>query len=71
MENKFLTKKTKVIIREDVEPNGLKVADRVKKESGVFNSDALKSFDKKISNYYDFDSEEFIEPKMDREQDQI
>ena len=51
MENKFLTKKTKVIIREDVEPNGLKVADRVKKESGVFNSDALKSFDKKISNY--------------------
>jgi len=70
MENKFLTKKTKVIIREDVEPNGLKVADRVKKESGVFNSDALKSFDKKISNYYDFDSEEFIEPKMDREQDQ-
>ena len=49
MENKFLTKKTKVIIREDVEPNGLKVADRVKKESGVFNSDALKSFEKAMA----------------------
>ena len=49
MEKKFLTKKTKVIIREDKEPNGLKVANRVRKESGAFNSDTLKTFDKKIN----------------------
>jgi hypothetical protein len=70
MEKKFLTKKTKVIIREEEQPNGLKVADRVRKESGTFNTDALKAFDKKISSYYDFDKDEFIEPKVDRSQDE-
>ena len=70
MEKKFLTKKTKVIIREEEQPNGLKVADRVRKESGKFNTDELKAFDKKISNYYDFDKDEFIEPKVDRSQDE-
>lgn len=70
MEKKFLTKKTKVIIREEEQPNGLKVADKVRKESGTFNTDSLKAFDKKISNYYDFDKDEFIEPKVDRSQDE-
>ena len=70
MEKKFLTKKTKVIIREEEQPNGLKVADRVRKESGTFNTDSLKAFDKKISSYYDFDKDEFIEPKVDRSQDE-
>jgi len=70
MEKKFLTKKTKVIIREEEQPNGLKVADKVRKESGTFNTDSLKAFDKKISSYYDFDKDEFIEPKVDRSQDE-
>ena len=70
MEKKFLTKKTKVIIREEEQPNGLKVADKVRKESGKFNTDELKAFDKKISNYYDFDEDEFSVPKVDRAQDE-
>ncbi|MHA2009965.1 MAG: hypothetical protein ACW980_21840 [Promethearchaeota archaeon] len=71
MEKRFLTKKTKVIIREDIEPNGLKVANSVRKESGVFNSDALKDLDKKLSNYYDFDNDEdFTIPKVDRSEDE-
>ena len=48
----------------------MKVADRVRKESGTFNTDSLKAFDKKISSYYDFDKDEFIEPKVDRSQDE-
>ena len=67
MKGKFLTKKTKITIREDKEPNGLKVASTARKESGTFNTDALKNFDKKMSNYYEFDKdEEFIEPKVNR-----
>jgi hypothetical protein len=64
MKGKFLTKKTKITIREEKEPNGLKVASTARKES---NTDALKNFDKKMSNYYEFDKdEEFIEPKVNR-----
>ena len=60
-----------MIIREDIEPNGLKVANSVRKESGVFNSDALKDLDKKLSNYYDFDNDEdFTIPKVDRSEDE-
>ena len=67
MKGKFLTKKTKITIREEKEPNGLKVASNARKESGTFNTDALKNFDKKMSNYYEFDKdEEFIEPKVNR-----
>ena len=67
MKGKFLTKKTKRTIREEKEPNGLKVASTARKESGTFNTDALKNFDKKMSNYYEFDKdEEFIEPKVNR-----
>lgn len=67
MKKEFLTKNTKVIIREDKEPAGLKTAMTARKESGSFNTDALKDFDKKMSNYYDFDKEEdFVEPKVNR-----
>lgn len=67
MKREFLTKNTKVIIREDKEPAGLKTAMTARKESGSFNTDALKDFDKKMSNYYDFDKEEdFVEPKVNR-----
>jgi len=71
MERKFLTKKTKVIIREEQEPNGLKVANKVRKESGKFNDDSLRALDKKLSSYYDFDNDEdFTIPKVDRAQDE-
>jgi hypothetical protein len=67
MKKEFLTKKTKVIIREDKEPAGLKTAMTARKESGSFNTSALKDFDKKMSNYYNFDKEEdFVEPKVNR-----
>ena len=67
MKREFLTKKTKITIREEKEPVGLKTAMGARTESGTFNSEALKDFDKKMSNYYEFDKdEEFIEPKMNR-----
>lgn len=67
MKREFLTKKSKVIIREEKEPSGLKTAMTARKESGTFNTEALKDFDKKMSNYYEFDNDEdFIPKKVDR-----
>ena len=67
MRKRFLTKKAKITIREQKEPAGLKTAMNARKESGTFNTDELKDFEKKMSNYYDFDKEEeFIEPKVNR-----
>ena len=67
MRKRFLTKKAKISIREQKEPAGLKTAMKARKESGTFNTDELKDFEKKMSNYYDFDKEEeFIEPKVNR-----
>lgn len=67
MENKFLTKKTKIIIREENEPVGFKTAMNARKESGTFNTDSLKDFNKKMSSYYDFDNyENFTPPKINR-----
>ena len=67
MKGKFLTKKTKITIREEKEPAGLKTAMKARKESGTFNTDELKDFEKKMSKYYEFDKEEeFIEPKVNR-----
>ena len=47
MKGKFLTKKTKITIREEKEPVGLKTAMKARKESGTFNTDELKDFEKK------------------------
>jgi len=67
MKGKFLTKNTKITIREEKEPAGLKTAMKARKESGTFNTDELKDFEKKMSKYYEFDKEEeFIEPKVNR-----
>jgi hypothetical protein len=63
MEKKFLTKKTKITIREEKEPVGLKTAMNARKESGEFNSSSLKDFNKKMSSYYNFDDEEDFTPK--------
>ena len=67
MKGKFLTKKTKITIREEKEAAGLKTAMKARKESGTFNTDELKDFEKKMLKYYEFDKEEeFIEPKVNR-----
>ena len=58
MKRQFLTKKTKISIREEKEPAGLKTAMGSTKESATFNSEALKDFDKKMSSYYEFDKDE-------------
>jgi len=69
MKHKFLTKNTKITINE-VKPNGLKTAEKVYDEDGKINKKSLKDFSKKLSDYYNFDEDEFIEPKMDRSQDE-
>ena len=67
MKGKFLTKKTKITIREEKDPAGLKTAMGARTESGTFNTEALKDFDKKMSNYYNFDNDEdFNPPKVNR-----
>tara|TARA_R110000824_G_scaffold391868_1_gene589970 strand:+ start:10788 stop:12368 length:1581 start_codon:yes stop_codon:yes gene_type:complete len=53
MENKFLTKNTKITIKEEAPPVGLKTAEKVHREDGKINKKALSNFAKKISDYYD------------------
>ena len=57
MEDKFLTKNTKITIKEDTnyltpEPNGLKMAKKVWDEDGTTNKEALKAIAKKLEDYY-------------------
>lgn len=67
MEHRFLTKKTKIVIKEEKEPAGLKTAMEARKESGSYNTEALKDFNKKLSDYYHFDnSDDFKAPKTNR-----
>ena len=44
MEKKFLSKNIKVTINEESSPNGLKTYEKVHKEDGTINKDALKAF---------------------------
>jgi len=75
MENKFLTKNTKISIKEDTnyltpEPNGLKTAKKVWDEDGTTNKDALKAIAKKLEDYYGDELKELDPiPKVDREDD--
>lgn len=57
MEKKFLTKNSKIIIKE-AKPVGLKTAEYVHNEAGKINKKALKDFSKKLKDYYDFDEGE-------------
>lgn len=67
MERRFLTKKTKITIREEKEPAGLRAAMDARSKSGEFNTDSLKNFNKKLSDYYRFDNEsDFKTPKYNR-----
>jgi hypothetical protein len=67
MERRFLTKKTKITIKENSDPAGLRKAKESRTKSGEFNTEALKDFNKKLSDYYHFDNaEDFNEPKVNR-----
>ncbi len=67
MEKRFLTKKTKITIKEDKEPVGLRTAMKARTESGEFNKGAIKDFESKMSKYYDFDNDQDFEtPKITR-----
>ena len=70
MEKKFLTKNTRVTIKEEAAPNGLKTYEKVHKEDGTINNDALKAIGKKLEDYYGDELKE-LDPvlKVDREQD--
>ena len=52
MERRFLTKKTKITIKENREVAGLSTAMNARSKSGEINADALKDFNKKLSDYY-------------------
>lgn len=67
MRNRFLSKKTKITIKEDKEPVGLSTALKARTDSGAFNKEANTDFEKRMSKYYDFDEEQdFKEPKVNR-----
>ena len=67
MGNRFLTKKTKITIKEDKEPVGLRTALGARTKSGEFNKEATTDFEKRMSKYYDFENDEdFTTPKINR-----
>ena len=68
MEKKFLTKNTKVTIKEE-SPNGLKTYEKIHKEDATINNDALKAIGKKLEDYYGDELKE-LDPilKVDRGQ---
>ena len=70
MKKKFLTKNTKVTIKEETSPNGLKTYEKVHKEDATINKDALKAIGKKLEDYYGDELKE-LDPvlKVDREQE--
>lgn len=70
MEKKFLTKNTKVTIKEEAAPNGLKTYEKIHKEDATINNDALKEIGKKLEDYYGDELKE-LDPvlKVDREQE--
>ena len=70
MEKKFLTKNTKVTIKEEAAPNGLKTYEKIHKEDATINNDALKAIGKKLEDYYGDELKE-LDPvlKVDREQE--
>lgn len=70
MKKKFLTKNTKVTIKEETSPNGLKTYEKVHKEDATINKDALKAIGKKLEDYYGDELKE-LDPvlKVDRGQE--
>jgi len=73
MKEKFLTKNTKITIKEDTNyltppPPGLKTTRKVYDEDGKINKKALNDFAKKLADYYGDELKELDPiPKVDRE----
>ena len=63
MEKEFLTKNTKVTIKEEAAPNGLKTYEKIHKEDATINNDALKAIGKKLEDYYGDELKELISVK--------
>ncbi len=72
MENKFLSKNTKITLREEASPPGLRTAEKVHDEDGKINKKALTDFAKRLEDYYkpEQDGDEYTledPPKVDGE----
>lgn len=70
MKDKFLTKKTKISLKEETPPNGKKEYEKIHKEDGDINVKALKDIATKLKDYYGDELKE-LDPvlKVDRQQD--
>ncbi len=70
MKDKFLTKKTKISLKEETPPNGKKEYEKIHKEDGGINQKALKDIATKLKDYYGDELKE-LDPilKVDRQQD--
>tara|TARA_R110002110_G_scaffold136017_1_gene320556 strand:- start:582 stop:2159 length:1578 start_codon:yes stop_codon:yes gene_type:complete len=64
MKNKFLTKNTKITLKEAAPPVGLRMAEKVHNEDGKINRDALKEIGQKLADYYGDELKAFEEPKV-------
>lgn len=70
MKDKFLTKKTKISLKEETPPNGKREYEKIHKEDGDINEKALKDISTKLKDYYGDQLKE-LDPilKVDRQQD--
>ena len=70
MKDKFLTKKTKISLKEETPPNGKREYEKIHKEDGDINGKALKDIATKLKDYYGDELKE-LDPvlKVDRQQD--
>ena len=70
MKDKFLTKKTKISLKEETPPNGKREYEKIHKKDGDINEKALKDISTKLKDYYGDQLKE-LDPilKVDRQQD--
>lgn len=70
MKDKFLTKKTKISLKEETPPNGKREYEKIHKKDGDINEKALKDISTKLKDYYGDELKE-LDPvlKVDRQQD--
>ena len=54
MKDKFLTKKTKISLKEETPPNGKREYEKIHKKDGDINEKALKDISTKLKDYYGF-----------------
>jgi len=70
MKDKFLTKKTKISLKEETPSNGKREYEKIHKQDGDINEKALKDITTKLKDYYGDELKE-LDPvlKVDRQQD--